>query len=300
MKVFILLLLVSTSALAHNGTPYLIETSVHKNIVSIKLPKIAQPISSKIDELCQYQFSSKHIFAVHCTNGKLENLTLGLPGRLPRQQVLVKINQMLIPLKVNKQQNVIIDLSKKINAFDFLSAGFNHLINGWDHIVLLILIALNYAYLKDLLVIITSFSLGHGAIIFIISAGRVPVDSQAIEFLIALSILLYARSILLKTTETINKPILPLASQNVFWLFIGVIHGAGLAGNLFGSNELTFTQVFAFTIGIDIAQFIVILMFLIFIHTTKYVFNNISEYIKASFCYLSIVLSTIKTVELFI
>ena len=300
MKVLILLLLLSTSVLAHNGTPYLIEISIDEELISVKLPSITQTMTNEIAELCKAKPQSKLILSAHCISNKLKNLTISVPGRLPKQQVLVKVNKRLIPLSVIKKQYVILNLSQKIDVIDFLSAGFTHLINGWDHIVLLILIGLNYSRLKDLLLIITSFSIGHGSVIFILSAIQFSVDPQGIELLIALSILLYARAILTQTSKAVSKISNPIASQNLFWLFIGVIHGAGLAGNLIGSNELTFTQVFSFTIGIDIAQIIVILMFLILIHATKYLFNNKYESIKAGFCYISIALSTIKTVELFI
>jgi hypothetical protein len=301
MKIFIvLLLLISTHVLAHNGTPYLIEVSVNKNHVSITLPRIIKPLVTSVTNLCKPTVISSLNVKAHCEKGVIQALTINVPGRLPKQQVLVKIDNHLLPLSVINEQHVIFDLSRKNNAFDFLTSGFNHLINGWDHIVLLILIAFNYTRLKDLFLIITSFSIGHGAIILAISALQFRVDSSAIELLIALSILLYAREILLKNQNSSNKVTNLFAAQNIFWLCIGVIHGAGLASNLIENNELTFAQIFAFTIGIDAAQFIVIMIFLIFTLSAKYLFHYKSENIKVVFCYACIVLSTIKTVELFV
>lgn len=301
MKAFILLLLlISTQVIAHNGTPYLIEVSVNKNIVSITLPRMIKPFISSPIELCKSTIASSRNLQAYCKKGVIQTLTINVPGRLPKQQVLVKIDNNLIPLSVIKKQYVIVNLSKKNDIFDFLTSGFNHLINGWDHIVLLILIGFNYTRLKDLFLIITSFSVGHGAIILAISTIKFRVDSSAIELLIALSILLFAREIILQNRNTIKKPTNPFITQSLFWLFIGVIHGAGLASNLTENNDLTFAQIFAFTIGIDAAQLIVIMFFLMCIRSTKYLFYNKNENIKFTFCYVCIVLSTFKTVELFV
>lgn len=96
-------------------------------------------------------------------------------------------------------------------AVRFLRAGFEHLVTGWDHIAFLLALVLASKTLKQAVLCLTGFTLGHSLTLSIAALGHAAVNTGTVEVLIALSIVLVSvENVWL--TEKRQKPGLPMAS----------------------------------------------------------------------------------------
>ncbi|WP_310379311.1 HupE/UreJ family protein [Flavobacterium sp.] len=151
----------------------------------------------------------------------------------------------------------------------FFENGLRHVLNlyAYDHILFLIVLAVPYAF-KDwtrLLLLITTFTLGHTLALLLSVFGVIIIKGNFTEFLIPITILIVAGFNLFTAGKSAKKESI---SVIVFiTLFFGIIHGLGFAGyfqSLLGSNvKPKLLPVLEFSLGIEMAQLIVILVVLI-------------------------------------
>lgn len=103
---------------------------------------------------------------------------------------------------------------------------------------------------KKILILITAFTIGHSIALALSTLNLVSVNSDLIELLIPISILLTAIS-----NISINKYLGKL-HYGIAVLF-GLIHGMGFSGYLkmlLGSEENIFTPLLSFNIGLEAGQ----------------------------------------------
>lgn len=151
--------------------------------------------------------------------------------------------------------------SKKImSLFEmYLKLGFQHIIdiNGYDHIVFVLVLCAGYSLnqINKVLILITAFTIGHSITLALSTLNLVTIPSNLIEFLIPATILITAIS-----------NILPLKSTNtrfiyIVTLFFGLIHGMGFSNylkELLGRESNIFTPLLAFNIGLELGQILIL------------------------------------------
>ncbi|MEQ9306198.1 MAG: HupE/UreJ family protein, partial [Marinoscillum sp.] len=147
----------------------------------------------------------------------------------------------------------------------FYKLGLTHILdtNGYDHIVFVIALCALYQAedWKRVLVLVTSFTVGHSITLALSTLSIINVDSDLVEFLIPVTIFITAIANLFAKTETNHVSI----RNYVFALFFGLIHGLGFSNylkSLLGKDQQIIQQLFAFNVGLEVGQIIIVAAFL--------------------------------------
>lgn len=135
----------------------------------------------------------------------------------------------------------------------YLRIGAEHMLFGWDHLLFVLGLLLLTAP-RQLLWVITAFTVGHSVTLAITALGLFTLPSEPVELLIALSIFFLAVEVVRKwagkTSLTIRKP----------WLIalgFGLLHGLGFAGALADVGLPKGEEIWAlllFNLGVEIGQ----------------------------------------------
>ncbi len=146
--------------------------------------------------------------------------------------------------------------------------GKDHILdyaNGYDHI--LFVLALCAVYIvrdwKKLLILVTAFTFGHSITLALATLNIISINGSWIEFLIPLTIFITSVSNLFRSdlSPTQNR----VQLNYFFALFFGLIHGMGFSNYLkalLGKNQSIVTQLFAFNLGLEFGQIIIVGIFL--------------------------------------
>ena len=151
------------------------------------------------------------------------------------------------------------------NALDFVKLGIEHILSGPDHILFVLTLVLVFVSFTEVLKLVTSFTLAHSITLILAGTGLLVLAPAVVEPLIALSIAVMAiySVFFAKEENTMNK-----WSKAGIVFFFGLFHGLGFAGLL---KEIAIPQnkfissLFAFNIGIEIGQLLIIAITLPFI-----------------------------------
>lgn len=148
----------------------------------------------------------------------------------------------------------------------YLSLGCEHIvsIDALDHQLFLIALIwpVSVLEIRRLLLLITAFTIGHSITLAMSSSGVVKISSDAIEFLIPVSIFITA---LLQWFGSESKN----SFQAFFSLtgIFGLLHGLGFANTLkqmLGREESLLVPLLGFNIGVEAGQILVLaLLFLL-------------------------------------
>jgi hypothetical protein len=137
----------------------------------------------------------------------------------------------------------------------YFRLGIAHLLFGFDHVLFVLLLLFLIHGWKSLLGVITSFTLAHSITLGLSSLGYFSLSQGPIEALIALSIVLLAREVLLP-----SQSILQAYPWLVSFLF-GLLHGFGFAGALTEiglPDEAMVITLLLFNLGIEAGQIIIV------------------------------------------
>ena len=74
----------------------------------------------------------------------------------------------------------------------FMRLGLQHILGGWDHLAFVAALLLAAAKLREVVLVVTGFTLAHSATLAAAALGLVQVESQAVEALIGFSIAIVA------------------------------------------------------------------------------------------------------------
>lgn len=150
----------------------------------------------------------------------------------------------------------------------YFGLGKDHIldyVNGYDHI--LFVLAFCAVYLigdwKKILILVTAFTIGHSITLALATLNIINVQTDAIEFLIPLTIFITAVANLFKKETAQSKTRIQI--NYVFALFFGLIHGLGFSNYLralLGKQESIVSPLFAFNLGLELGQIIVVVIFL--------------------------------------
>ena len=146
--------------------------------------------------------------------------------------------------------------------------GKDHILdytNGYDHILFVIALCALYVSRdwKKVLVLITAFTIGHSITLALSTLQIVTVKSELVEFLIPLTIFITAVSNLFKSENSIGTR--PMQLNYLYALFFGLIHGLGFSNYLrafLGRDRSIATQLFAFNLGLEFGQLVIVLLFM--------------------------------------
>lgn len=149
----------------------------------------------------------------------------------------------------------------------YFGLGKDHILdykNGYDHI--LFIVALCALYLirdwRKLLVLVTAFTIGHSITLALATLEIIRVNQNLIEFLITLTIFIAAVSNIFRSTEISDRT---TYINYGYALFFGLIHGMGFSNylrSILGKDRSIITQLFAFNLGLEVGQIIIVGVFL--------------------------------------
>lgn len=145
----------------------------------------------------------------------------------------------------------------------YLRLGVEHIADlaGYDHILFIVALCAVYrlAQWKHLLVLVTAFTIGHSITLALATLNLLRFDDAWIEFLIPVTIFV---------TSLFNLWEKPSDAQSFLFrakyglaLGFGLIHGMGFSNFLraaLGSEESLALPLFAFNVGLEIGQLVIL------------------------------------------
>jgi hypothetical protein len=139
----------------------------------------------------------------------------------------------------------------------FLRLGWEHILDGWDHLCFVFALVLCSRRLGSLLAVVTAFTLAHSVSLALSALGVVDLSAHArfIEAAIALSIAYVA-------VDNLAYPRLARPRWVEAFVF-GLIHGLGFAGFLAASlvrEHARAMALFSFNLGVELGQVAVVLV----------------------------------------
>ncbi|MFD2517523.1 HupE/UreJ family protein [Salinimicrobium flavum] len=150
----------------------------------------------------------------------------------------------------------------------YFKLGLEHVLdwNAYDHILFLIVLVASYSFQswKRVFWLVTIFTLGHTVSLFLSVYKVVQVNSNWVEFLIPVTILVTAlfNIVYAKTRENKNN----VGVLYFTTAFFGIVHGLGFSSYfkmIAAGTESKFLPLLEFALGIEAAQIIVVLSVLI-------------------------------------
>lgn len=150
---------------------------------------------------------------------------------------------------------------------NYLHLGFEHILEGFDHLLFVFALLLLVQTPRRLIGAITSFTLAHSITLALASLGVLSVPAPPVEAIIALSITFLALEILKQDPQK------PSITQSYPWIIafsFGLLHGLGFAGALseigLPSGDIPIALL-AFNVGVELGQltfvFAVLAIFLV-------------------------------------
>lgn len=149
----------------------------------------------------------------------------------------------------------------------FFKHGFFHVLDwyAYDHILFLAILLVAYTFndwIKSIY-LITAFTIGHTITLLLSSYNLIAVSSYYTEFLIPITILIFAIYNVFTAGKTPGKS--KYSFRFIIALFFGFIHGLGFAN---GFEKIVGTQnkligLLEFSLGIESAQIVVIIVIML-------------------------------------
>ncbi len=158
----------------------------------------------------------------------------------------------------------------------FLYIGAKHMLTGYDHLLFLVGVIFYLYKPKEILIYVSFFTIGHSVTLLLGVVLNLQINAYLIDAIIALSIVYKGFDNLGGFQKIFNFQ--PNAKMAV--LVFGLFHGLGLATKLQEFNfdkESLFTNLIGFNIGVEIGQFLALLLVLILISIWRK-YNSFSRF----------------------
>jgi hypothetical protein len=152
----------------------------------------------------------------------------------------------------------------------YLDLGVFHILDfaGYDHMLFVMAIAAIYLLndWRKVLVLVTAFTIGHSITLALATLELIKYDLELIEFLIPLTIFITALANLFTRDRRRFEATQRKGYINYFFAgFFGTIHGLGFSSYLkvlLGAEQNIIKPLFAFNIGLEIGQMVIMFLFL--------------------------------------
>jgi ABC-type antimicrobial peptide transport system permease subunit len=148
----------------------------------------------------------------------------------------------------------------------YFRLGTNHILDlaGFDHILFVLVLCSIYTLndWRKILLLITAFTIGHSLTLALATFQLITIHSDLVEFLIPVTIAITAFGNLLNLKIAVGRKL-----NYFFALFFGLIHGLGFSNYLkalLGKEESLLNPLFAFNLGLEAGQLLIVVFFLIF------------------------------------
>ncbi len=278
-RTFLLLILTvfSSVALADTTTPSLLELEEGADghismkwkvsLNNVSALKIAPVLSSDCKQVLKDEQENNRIlhtvWELQCSGNKLVGKTISMHGLdSSGASVLVKVNlrdgQFFQGILTDENSSYQVPEEQNPLAVftDYVAMGVTHLLIGLDHILFVICLVLLVPLRRKLIWVVTMFTVGHSITLSLSTLGLVNVSTTLAEVFIAFSVLYAAAELLDNNKQSLLK-MYPAVMAAAF----GLLHGLGFASVLadVGVPQLHLPlSLFAFNLGIEIGQLIVI------------------------------------------
>jgi hypothetical protein len=151
----------------------------------------------------------------------------------------------------------------------FFGIGTEHILdwrNGYDHILFVVALCAVYVISdwKRILILVTAFTIGHSITLALATMRIISFNSDLIEFLIPVTILITALANLFQKEDAIYERNIHL--NYLFASFFGLIHGLGFSNNLrdiLGQSGSIASPLLAFNLGLELGQIIIVGIFMV-------------------------------------
>ena len=137
-------------------------------------------------------------------------------------------------------------------AWQFFLLGVEHIITGYDHVLFVLGLLLVAGNLRNLVLIITAFTIAHSITLALSTLGIVQVSSRIIEVLIALSIAYVGLE---------NLVVKNVKNRWLLTFVFGLAHGFGFAGilqNMDLERQGLLLGLLTFNLGVEAGQLFII------------------------------------------
>ncbi|SNR13891.1 HupE/UreJ family protein [Tenacibaculum jejuense] len=164
------------------------------------------------------------------------------------------------------------------NFLTFFTNGWHHIVDikAYDHLLFVVTLcaAFKLKQWKQILIIVTAFTIGHSLTLIISSLDYVPSNPEIVELLIPITIMFTAMSNVInykKEGKFSNKNI-----KYAIALIFGLIHGLAFASGfkimMFNSDIII--PLFAFNLGIEVGQLFIVAIFTIILFLYSRILNG--------------------------
>jgi len=158
----------------------------------------------------------------------------------------------------------------------YFELGWQHILDwkGYDHILFVMVLCGTYTMpdWKKVLILVTAFTVGHSITLALSVFKLIHVNTALIEFLIPVTILVTAIANLFAGK---SKP-KGMQFKYILALFFGLIHGMGFSNylnSLLGKSRNIVAELFAFNVGLEFGQIIIVLGILLISFITINIFK---------------------------
>lgn len=148
------------------------------------------------------------------------------------------------------------DQARILNAgyLEYMRLGATHMISGYDHLLFLFGVMFFLTRFKDILILITAFTVGHSITLVFATLAGITANYYLIDAVIALTVCY-------KAFENLDgfKKYLQTRSPSLIWMVVifGLIHGFGLSTRLqqlpLGDEGLVL-KILSFNLGVELGQ----------------------------------------------
>jgi hypothetical protein len=160
----------------------------------------------------------------------------------------------------------------------FFQLGFEHILDlkdsnsiwkGIDHILFIVVLSTVYQLRewRKILILVTAFTIGHSLTLILAAMNVIGFNPKLIEILIPITILITAIINLLEKPAAISHSPRLIQYRYALAIVFGLVHGFAFSNspkNIFAlSREGIAWKLFAFNLGIEVGQILVVLLILI-------------------------------------
>ena len=149
----------------------------------------------------------------------------------------------------------------------YVQIGLRHVLDlsGYDHILFLVALLAVFGFkdLKQVLYLVTFFTLGHTITLALSAYGVISVNIGLVEWLIPLTILITCMTNIFKASTPVRGHHWNV--NLIYALIFGLVHGLGFSNYfrmIIGKSESKLLPLLEFALGIELAQVIIVVIFL--------------------------------------